>query len=30
VKVEPRALERLSLPENLVEELGLPREMRLF
>ncbi len=30
VKVEPRALERLPLPENLVEELELPREMRLF
>ncbi|MGH9766363.1 MAG: hypothetical protein ACREAB_02930 [Blastocatellia bacterium] len=30
VKVEPRALERLPLPEYLVKELGLPREMRLF
>lgn len=30
VKVEPRALERLPLPERLVEGLSLPRETRLF
>ncbi len=30
VKVEPRALERLPLPEHLVREADLPYEMRLF
>ncbi len=30
VKVEPRALERLPLPEHLVREVGLPHEMRII
>jgi hypothetical protein len=30
VKVEPRALEKLPLPEHLVREADLPYEMRLF
>jgi hypothetical protein len=30
VKVEPRALERLPLPERLVEEMNLPHEARLL
>jgi hypothetical protein len=30
VKVEPRALERLPIPENVIKESGLPVQLRLF
>jgi len=30
VKVEPRALERLPIPDNVIEEAGLPVQLRLF
>ncbi len=30
VKVEPRALERLPIPDNVIQESGLPVQLRLF
>ncbi len=30
IKVEPRALEKLPIPDNLIKEFGLPIQMRLF
>jgi hypothetical protein len=30
VKVEPRALEKLPIPDNVIQEAGLPVQMRLF
>jgi len=30
VKVEPRALERLPIPDNVIKESGLPVQLRLF
>ncbi len=30
VKVEPRALEKLPIPDNVIEEAGLPVQLRLF
>jgi adenine-specific DNA-methyltransferase len=30
VKVEPRSLEKLPIPENVLEQFGVPTQMRLF
>lgn len=30
IKVEPRALEKLPIPDNVIEEVGLPVQLRLF
>ncbi|RPJ55632.1 MAG: SAM-dependent methyltransferase [Dehalococcoidia bacterium] len=30
VKVEPRSLEKLPIPENVIEQFGMPTQMRLF
>lgn len=30
IKVEPRSLEKLPIPDNVIEQFGLPTQMRLF
>jgi hypothetical protein len=30
VKVEPRSLEKLPIPENVIEQSGMQAQMRLF
>ena len=30
IKVEPRSLEKLSIPDHVIAEFGLPSQMRLF
>ncbi|MCQ3938866.1 MAG: hypothetical protein DPW18_17745, partial [Chloroflexi bacterium] len=30
VKVEPRSLEKLPIPDNVIEQSGIPIQMRLF
>jgi hypothetical protein len=30
VKVEPRSLEKLPIPENVIEQSGMQTQMRLF
>jgi len=30
IKVEPRSLEKLPIPDHVIEQLGFPMQMRLF